>query len=330
MTSEMPNYGAIGEYLMDGKVLDEQHIEWGPGGAPANVIYGISQLSERTARTGLISSVGMDYYGDSLIKILQKAGINTSQIFQREEVPTTLAYIYPEQDGQKKIIFARAADKILLPSELDPNFFRDMFFFHYGSLSMTEQGPYETTFEAIRLAQNNEAIVSFDPNYRQSFWGNDRTYLAGKRIWEGIEKANIVKTSDQDVPFITGTDDIELSAQHILDKSPAEIVVITMGEKGCYYLTRSGMSDVIPAFKINFVESTGAGDAFTASMIYDVSLLIPQKRKLNEITQDEWNRIITNGNASGAIVASRKGTMDAMPSLSERDNFVSSAKKIQI
>lgn len=323
-----PTIITLGEFLIDmikdgeePSILAEKFLAL-PGGAPANVAVGIARLG---VPVGFIGSVGNDSFGHRLIKYLENNHVDVSCVTQVTGTRTTHAYIFPRPDGKKDIFFYRnpGADQMLSAQNIDPKYFKNVVFFHHGSISMIDKNPYVATLKAIKLTKKNKGVVSFDPNYRPAIWPNPN--LAKKRIWEGFKYADIIKTSDEDLPFISGTNDIIAGAQKILDKSEAHIVIVTLADKGCYYVTRSGFNGFIPGFKVNVVEVTGAGDAFSASMLVDLYKLWPRK-KLADLTSKEWEKILIRANATGALACTKKGAIPAMPTSQELQNFLSFSK----
>ena len=167
---------ALGELLIDftpagvsqqGMRLFEQN----PGGAPANLLAAAAKFGRKTA---FIGKVGKDMHGDFLKETLIRAGINTDNLIQDEKYFTTLAFVSLKENGEREFAFARkpGADTNLCMKEIDPEILENTRVFHVGSLSLTDDPSRTATYEAINIARNSGAVISYDPNYRAALWSD--------------------------------------------------------------------------------------------------------------------------------------------------------------
>ena len=161
----------IGEVLIDltqtGK--DERGIPQfaaNPGGAPANVLTAMTRLG---CQTGFIGKVGDDMHGHLLKDTLDNCGIDTRGLVVDPTVFTTLAFV-ALKNGERSFSFARkpGADTQLRPEELLKEQLTDTRIFHFGSLSLTDSPAKEATMEALKVAKEAGALISYDPNYRSA------------------------------------------------------------------------------------------------------------------------------------------------------------------
>lgn len=122
---------------------------------------------------------------------------------------------------------------------------------------------------------------------------------------KGLEYADIVKMSEDEMELITGYKEIEKGADSLLSKRLKNIF-ITMGKAGAYYCDdkEKGFED---GFKVNAIDTTGCGDAFTGAVLYKFCYA------KNESLRD----IVRFANAAGALCATKKGGIPAMPSKSD-------------
>ncbi len=300
----------------DPQVLGDRFLAV-PGGAPANVAIGVSRLG---VTAGFIGIVGKDYFGDQLVRVLRENSVDTGSVFQADDGRTTEVKIFPGDDGKKQIEYSGApAHKLLSPEHIIPDYFKGVKFLHFCSVSLAKELTYQATMKAVRIAQERGAIISFDPNHRPPAWSDQE--LARQRIWEGIRKADIIKISDEELPFIAEDDDTEKGVNKILAHSDAEIVIATMAEKGAYYKTRRGFEAYIQGFQVEVVEVTGAGDAFSASVLADI-----HKRgvtgNLHSLSENDWRGVITRANGAGALAVTKRGAIPALPTEKELNDFL--------
>ena len=253
---------ALGELLIDfteagisknGMKLFEQN----PGGAPANLLTVASHMGYRTS---FIGKIGTDMHGDFLKKTLQNEGIDTGALVEDERYFTTLAFVEIDENGERNFSFARkpGADTQLEVSDLDQKLLSDCRIFHFGSLSLTQEPSRGTTLEAVRIAKEAGALISYDPNYRASLWADTETAVAQMKA--AIPLADVMKVSDEESLLLTGAGDYDEAADRLLE-SGLKLVAIRLGSKGVLIATPESRQTV-GGFAVDAVDTTGAGDSF--------------------------------------------------------------------
>lgn len=315
MVESMFDVVALGEVLIDFTPAGRSEqgyprFEQNPGGAPANVLAALAKLGRRTAFVG---KVGEDAFGIQLGEILQQCGVDISGLVRSAQAHTTLAFVHLNGEGDRSFSFCRnpGADVLLEPGELKRELIEGARIFHFGSISMTHEPAASATREALRIAREKGIPVSFDPNLRLSLWPDPET--AKQRIREGLAWADAVKLSEEELHFLTGTEDLEAGSERIAEDYQVKLLLITLGEKGCFYRL-GGRSGTIPGFRVKTVDTTGAGDAFLAGVLYG---LLNREGLLQDLTEMELQQIIVFANAMGALATTRKGGIPAMPGLEE-------------
>ena len=165
---------ALGELLIDftENGISEQGnpiLEANPGGAPCNVLSMLVKLGHKGA---FIGKIGADMFGDQLACAIREVGIDTTGLKIDEQVHTTLAFVHTLEGGEREFSFYRnpGADMMLSEHDLDETLIKDSKFFHFGSLSMTDEVCRKATRKAIEIAEKSGAILSYDPNLREPLW----------------------------------------------------------------------------------------------------------------------------------------------------------------
>lgn len=158
-------------------------------------------------------------------------------------------------------------------------------------------------YEAKRLGK----LVSYDPNFRPALWPDRHEDIQVMR--SGLEYADIVKGSDDEIELLTETDDL-LSGAEALVKGGAKIALVTAGAKGTWYASAYGHSGQVPSFPVQTVDTTGAGDTFLGAFL---SKLLDRTQPLELITEAELNDYIRFANAAGALCTAGFGAMPSMP-----------------
>ena len=320
----MPNVICLGELLIDFcaaesdvSLAEARTFAKAPGGAPANVAVGLVRLG---CPAGFIGAVGNDPFGDFLRGVLVEAGVDTTCLARIDDVRTSLAFIAARSDGQKDITFYRnpGADMFLSPDLLDPAYVRSAEALHFGSISRIDDAPRLATDAARRLAAEAGALISYDPNWRPTLWPDPGA--ARERILEGFEGATVAKVSQEEWRFVTGSDRLAAGAREILDRG-VHLVVRSEGADGASFATGAHRGHV-PAFRVDCVEPTGAGDGAMACLI--VELLAHWRRGTSprELDAEELGRIVTRANAVGALATTKVGAIPSLPTAAEVEAFL--------
>jgi len=305
---------SLGELLIDftesgispaGMRLFEQNA----GGAVTNLLCAAAQCG---AKTGYIGKVGADMHGAFLKQSLVNAGVDVRGLIETEDVFTTLAFVALQPNGERAFSFARkpGADTQLRADELNVDMLTHTRIFHTGSLSLTQEPARSSTYEAIDRAKTVGAIISYDPNYRASLWPNPEEAIRFMRSL--IVTADIMKISDEELPLLTGETDLEKAADALIDQG-VKLVAITLGDKGAFVRVR-GESRLIPGFRSNVVDTTGAGDAFFGGFLYR---FLTSEKALQNVSLEDAADYARFGNATASLCVERRGGIPAMPMLKD-------------
>ena len=284
-----------------------------PGGAPANVAVGLAKLG---VDAGFIGKVGADPFGDFLTETLQQNNVDTTYLIAGEASRTTLAFVATRSDGMKDITFYRhpGADIQLSPDEIDTDYIQSAELFHYGSVSLSHSPTREATLKAIQCAKSAGVFISYDPNLRLMLWDNADD--AKHWIWEVMPYADVVKISEEEWEFVTGDVELESGIEQIL-RLGVKLLVVTLGERGCYY-TNGSAEGSVDGFSVEVVDTLGAGDAFVAAML---TQLMPHA-DLTSLEKDQLDAIMRYANVAGALATQKVGVIPALPTHSDVEQFL--------
>ncbi|AJD52271.1 fructokinase [Thalassospira xiamenensis M-5 = DSM 17429] len=283
------------------------------GGAPGNVAVGLQRLG---IETGFIGKLGDDAFGHFLVDTLKADNVDTSGIVLTKEALTGLAFVSLRADGEREFSFYRSpsADMLLTPADLDQDMLKGCDLFHYGTLCMIDDDPRAATLAAIDIARENGAIISCDPNLRLPLWPNPDAARDMLRL--AITKADVVKISDDEVAFITGKDDLEAGVRELWCDH-WKLMIVTSGPKGSRFFTPDFEGAAKP-FKVTAVDATGAGDGFTAGFL---SRLLKDPELLT--SAEKVAAACRFANAVGAMTATKRGAIAALPTEAEVAQFLS-------
>jgi len=321
----MPDIITIGEALIDflskdKGVLIENTTAFSiaPGGAPANVSCAVAKLG---VSSGFVGKVGDDSFGRMIKNTLSNTGVDLNCFKLDKSVNTTLAFISVKNNGEPDFTFYRnhcGADLALKQDEIDEGYISDSKILHFGSISFTGEPLRSATLKAIRIARGFNKFISFDPNIRPSLWDNMK--YAKSEILNGLQFADIVKLTDDELEFITGTKILSRGTGIILKYGP-RIVIVTRGKKSCYF--NNGILEMeVPSFEVKLVDATGAGDAFVGGILINVLDRIKKCSEIFNIEKDEVEKVIRFANACGSITVTKKGVIPALPSFDDVNRFL--------
>ncbi|HHU90715.1 MAG TPA: carbohydrate kinase [Clostridiaceae bacterium] len=315
---------AIGELLIDfapGGVTPEGTalFERNPGGAPGNVLAILSKMGKKTA---LISKVGNDQFGSFLLSTMKDIGVDTQGIVITDQANTTLAFVHLDSSGDRSFSFYRkpGADMLLCEDEIDRELIKNCRIFHFGTVSMTKGPSRDATLYAIKTAKKYKKLISFDPNLRPPLWDNLKE---AKTLMEtGLAYTDILKVSGEELEFITGEKSLGKGSGYIQDKYGTKLILVTLGPEGCFY-RYGNTTGKLATYDVNTIDTTGAGDAFLGAMLYKI---LNSEKSIELLDKDELESMIKFSNAAGSLATMKKGAIPAMPSVSDVENCIATAK----
>lgn len=286
------------------------------GGSPFNIAVGIRRLG---VATSYVAKLGVDQFGDALAAFLQSESVDLSNVIREEGTKTTLAFVAVDKDAKPEFRFYRdhAADIALRADELagvDPELYS---IFHCGGIVLAEE-PSSSAYAALadRFAAHN-IPVSLDPTVRKSLISDADRYLTRLR---GIaSKVSILKVSDEELQFMTGTEDFDTAVKRLPMKKGA-LVFVTLGKSGSSVYRDGNKLAETPGYPVKVVETTGCGDSFMAATLSQ--LAGNSIAQIAALEPDKLAAVMRFSNAAAAIVATRVGAAEANPTRAEVEAFL--------
>jgi fructokinase len=295
-----------------------------PGGAPANVAVALQRLGLPACFVG---KVGNDPFGEYLRESLAETGVDMQTLFVDATARTTAVFVAVWDDGHKDLCFYRnpGADMRLSEADITDALFVGARCFHHGSISFIDEPAASAQRKALRLARERGLMISFDPNYRPTLWPN-----AGKArrvIHDSLTGCHLVKISAEEWEIATGTTDLQGGIRAVLDQG-VELLVISRGEQGALATNGQYMIEM-PAFPVEVVETTGAGDGFMAAMI---THLLPYREQLGSLARvdvEVMRNALRYASAVGALTCTQRGAIPALPFRADVEHFLSQQKQVE-
>lgn len=307
---------SIGEMVID-FIPGEKEGEYirNAGGAPANVAIAAARNG---LEAGMCCKVGDDDFGRFLVDTLKKEHVKVISDNLCEEAITTMAFVSLAENGERTFTFARkpGADMFLRTTDVKEKDIDDSTIIHAGSCSLSAESVASATRKAMQYGYHQEKIVSFDINYRNLMWKNEKDKCINA-VHEILPYVDILKISEEELDMVGGEDNIE----KVMQENELTTVVLTLGSEGAKVFFKGEVFS-IPGKKVKAVDATGAGDAFWGGFLS--SLLIQGVKKTSDITEEALRKAMEYGNYSGALCVQKKGAISSLPTRAEIEELIRS------
>jgi len=220
------------------------------GGSAANFAIACARLG---LKTGFIGKLGKDAFGERLMQDFKEENVETEGVVFSAEIPTGICYAAVDKRGNRILYAFSGAANDLQPGDLDEEYLRSFQVIHLASLKNLDP-----LLKAAEVVQNTNTRICLNPG--------SLIVDQGLKVCQKLLKlTNIFIGSQGEVKQLFQTDNLLKAVEKLLEY--VEIVVVTQGEKGSLIATTESQIN-IPAEKVKVVDTTGAGDAFSAGFIY--------------------------------------------------------------
>lgn len=285
-----------------------------PGGAPANVAVAAARLGTEAAFVG---GVGKDLFGDFILRALESEGVDTGSV-RRCEPPTrtSLAFVEIGEDGDRSFTFYRsdpAADELLSPEDVSEGLISGASFVNFGSIPLIKDPARAAIRRAAELARERSVAVAFDVNLREHLWPSIEA--AREAVDPLLDLSTVVKLGHDELAPLLGMEDRDAAADALLERG-ASLVLVSLGAEGAFYASREFRGE-LPAFEIESVDPTGAGDAFLAATLAHLA-----GGSTTSFEEDHVREAVRRGTAAGALACTDYGAMRALPTAEELERFM--------
>ncbi len=238
-----------------GKLELVDKMELHSGGCAANTGVCLARLGIKTA---VIGKVGQDGFGDFLIHTFKREGMDARGIKRDNQANTSVTMVMVDEAGERSFIHYVGANAALRERDIDLDLFPDAKILHLAGFYLMPGFDGEPASSILRKAKDKGLTTSLD-----TCWDSKGRWL--KLLEPCLEVTDIFLPSIEEAKKITGEEEPEKICDFFLNKG-VKIVGLKMGEKGAY-ITSGKESFSIAPFKVNVVDTTGAGDAFVAGFL---------------------------------------------------------------
>ena len=313
--SQIPNVVCLGEALIDrlgppgGDPAVDRPVDDRLGGAPANVACGLARLGTPVVFAGRL---GQDAIGEAFLRLFVERGVD-SELLQRDgERPSRIVLVRRELDGERQFQgFAGDEGAGFADQALEPAALPQAQWLLIGTLPLAAPTSASSLLSAVNQAQAQGTAIALDVNWRPTFWDATADPEAGPSaaakaaIQPLLDQAGLIKLAREEALWFFNTDDPG-AIQQALPQRPD--VVVTDGAAPVRWQLADASGQQAAFKPPSVVDTTGAGDAFTAGLLHRWSAA-PQER-------------IRFAAACGALVCGGAGAIDPQPTQAQVEAFL--------
>lgn len=276
-------------------IIERRNYEYIPGGKGANSALTLARLG---ADSIFCANLGADVHGQKLLELYRENGIDTRFIKTDKRFSTGLAAIMVEDNGDNRIVVYPGANRGLSPADVE-----DAMTCIPDAVLLQFEIPEEAVIAATKFAKMRNIPVFVDTGAVRK--GSNIEELAPLEILSPNEMETFALTGVMPTNF----DNCLKAATLLMQRVETKYVVIKLGERGAY-IHDGRYSQFVSPYEVEAVDTTGAGDAFTAAMT------------LKYIEHHDIEKAVKYANAVGAIVVSKTGASSSLPTNSEVERFI--------
>ncbi|KAG9259282.1 ribokinase [Emericellopsis atlantica] len=289
----------VPHHPLPGETLTANHFNTSPGGKGANQAVACAKLSRTStlanpsAHVSMIGAVGRDAFGPILTDSLTSYGVDVAGVAQLEGAKTGVAVIVvDEPTGQNRIMFSPEANYSLQPEQFAslPEPRPDL-------LIMQLEIPLPTVLQALDAAKKAGVPVLLNPAPAVELPASAYDGLAHLLVNE-TEAALLSGVSESELESDAGLE----AAGNLFIQRGVQNVIITLGGRGVYYVTKAGQRALVPALKTTVVDTTAAGDTFAGSY----ALAVVQEGF-------DIETAVRNANIAAAKTVAKRGAQVSIP-----------------
>lgn len=286
-----------------GETMFSEDYFFNAGGKGANQAVAAARLGCAATFAG---KVGNDDFGETLRRGLADYGVCTDFVATFTEKQTGFAVIILEENGQNRIIVHSSANMEITPADIDAAFRQN-----YDAMIIQFEIAEDIVVYACNLAKQRGVPFFVDAGPPQNF------------PLEKITGATVLSPNETEAAFMCGfslenEDDYKKAAKILKQRSQAEHIVLKLGKNGaCLYSADNGETKIFPSHEVKAVDTTAAGDVFTAAMTAQF------------LASGDIAKAIKYANVAGALTVTKAGAQQSIPQIADVAAFIS-AKNIVI
>ncbi|MGB9595429.1 MAG: ribokinase [Candidatus Poribacteria bacterium] len=270
-----------------------------PGGKGANQAVAIARIGGDVT---FIAKIGIDDNGKRSLENFKKDGINTDFVFQTDEAPSGVALIFVDKNGENMLVPVPGANGKLTLDDIEK---ARTAIENTDIIVLQLEVPLETVEYAIKIAYKVNVPIVLNPAPGRKL-DSDLikmvTYITPNET--EAEILTDIKVTDDNTAKETGERLLQLGAK---------TAIITLGKRGAMVVNKDG-NQLVPAFQVDAIDATAAGDAFTGGFAFAIA------------TGKDIISSVKFGNAVAGLTVTKMGAQPSMPKKDELEEFLKRAE----
>jgi len=265
-------------------------------GAESNVAVALAKLGYKS---GWISKVGNDEFGQYMIREVRAEGVDTSAVVVSDEGPTAIMFKQFSNSIDTSVFYYRkqSAASFMDINSIDWEYLKDTKVIHIsGITSIISKSCQEMVEQVFAFAKKENILISFDPNIRLKLVSRED---AKRILGPLLLQADIALLGEDEGRILLGIDDPVEIANTLLSRG-CKAVGVKRGSDGAY-VANADEGMFVPPYPIKVVDTIGAGDAFNAGFLAGLLEKHPIK------TCGEMGSLL------GALAVSSHGDVEGLP-----------------
>lgn len=248
--------GPLDEQIFKKETVIVPEIKLTTGGDALNEAVILSRLGKKSA---LMSRIGTDMLGDLLVKRCEDEGVDHSRLQRDPQTDTRINVVVIGKEGQRHFVKTTGAGSASLePEDIDYGFIAGAKAISLASLFCSRLRNPETVLKILKEARAHSVATFAD---MVPMTGGETI----RDIGEALSYLDYFLPNREEASLLTGLSDPDEMANQLLSYGPGN-VIIKLGQEGCLVKNRKERYR-IPAFSVDAVDTTGAGDNFAAGFI---------------------------------------------------------------
>lgn len=247
-----------------------------------------------------LTKLGRDPFGDRICRDLTAAGLPADGLLRDEAAPTGVALIVVDRYGRNQIAVAPGSNRLLLPADVEQH---EPFLVHGAVMLVQLEIPIVTVERALQFARAHGMTTILNPA------------PACPLSDDLLRHIDLLTPNETEAEALTGIAVSDLpsaaaAAKTLLARGP-HVVIVTLGSQGALLCTASDAQH-LPAFPVEAVDTTAAGDAFNgalATVMAGKSLADALHAGRFQLLEDA----VRFANAAGALTTTRRGAQESLP-----------------
>ena len=250
------NIFMLSEFPEPGRDGYANHVEMSLGGVGCNSAAVLAGLGQPTK---LLGAVGDDIWSEFVYGEIQKAGIDTEYVITKPGFKTGLIFIAVTPNGERTMLSHRGVNLTFNPEDLPEKIMDNVSLLALSGYLFLNSEQFDTAWRLLELAEQHHIPVSIDT-------GLDPVLIVPDTIRDVLKHISILITGSEEAQALTGCKNSQDQVDALLTLG-VEQVAVKLGRDGAWLGWKDGIIRE-PAFQVDVLDTTSAGDAFSAGLIF--------------------------------------------------------------